>query len=139
MKRYLAVLALLTTVALIIISFAGCGLSSPQNLLAGKWQTSGGMISIEFLPGENKTSQGTFDAGFANNSLPDLVSGTYTVLPPDNENDNDRLSITYKLWSLSKTDTYTMVVSDDTLELRGEGIIGGLFGLSLVLDKQQAE
>jgi len=136
MKKHSAILAILTITALLTLMFAGCGALMPQKLLAGKWQTSGGMISAEFIPDERKSLQGIFNASAIDNIFPDLVSGTYTVVPANKKNDDDQLIITYMLWSLSKTDTYTLTVNENTLTLKGEGLLGGLFGLSLVLQKQ---
>jgi len=135
MKKYLVILAMITATILLVLLLARCS-PIPQKLLAGKWQTTGGMISAEFVPDEKRPLQGTFHASFIDNILPDLISGTYTVVPAGKNSTDDQLIITYKVWSLSKTEVYTFAVTEDTLSIKGDGIIGNLFGLSLVLEKQ---
>jgi len=111
-------LAILTACALLALAFAGCGAPKPQQLLAGKWQTSALGLEFgayEFVPDEDDPLRGTVNLG----QLSGLIHGSYTVTP-GKKDEPDRLSITYSVLMINYTRSYTFTVDESTLTLQEE-------------------
>ena len=81
-------------------------LSNPENLIVGEWVSENSLLYFVFK--DDGTMSGNIDAKLGIVS----VNGTYTV-----DTENNQLTITYSLYSISYKDTKNFVIEDSTLTL----------------------
>lgn len=104
-------------VLLVVAVLAGAGLIgwnvyekevllSPENQILGHWESENGMLSYVFR--EDGTMSGNIDAILGTVS----INGTYSL-----DEENNQVTLTYTLYSISYTDVKSFVIENDTLKL----------------------
>ena len=117
MKKILAIFGIL---ALLVGILAACGVPKPEILLAGKWKASAASLefnAFEFVPSQGDPRKGTVNLGMISN----LIDGSYEVIPAQSKNERNTVRITYALWMISTTRSYTFTVDETTLTMQEEG------------------
>ncbi|MDR2647868.1 MAG: hypothetical protein LBB67_07095 [Oscillospiraceae bacterium] len=129
--------AVLLAIGCMLVSLFACTLPlSLGQQLAGQWtarSVDADFSALTFTPSEDNINKGEVGLSFL--SLSAVISGTYEVIPADEEGEKDQLNITYTLAFVSHTSEYDFEIDGDTMTIYADGLLSAAVTFERVIEE----